>query len=118
MQAWVRHILPRAAAGKMTYIVLYTTDEIPSKARDGMKDFEKQLKKFHDLSFSMVEESTNAIFKDKVKEVKFKVLGCIPQVYNKKHENLYKQNKLIRVIQLIRLMAKVWFRGGVGVGVV
>jgi hypothetical protein len=97
MQAWVRHILPRAAAGKMTYIVLYTTDEIPSKARDGMKDFEKQLKKFHDLSFSMVEESTNAIFKDKVKEVKFKVLGCIPQVYNKKHENLYKQNKLISV---------------------
>lgn len=97
MQTWFRHILPRAAAGKMTYIVLYTTHEIPSKAREGMKDFGKQLKRAHDLSFNMVEKNTNIKFGEEVKGVKFKVLGCIPQVYNEKHQNLFKQGKLISV---------------------
>ena len=99
MQAWIRHILPRMAEGKMTYIVLYTADEIPSKARDGMKDFDRQLQNFWDLHWKGFENKAEITVNTSKKNSNdvFKILGCIPQLYSAKHENLFRQTKLINV---------------------
>lgn len=82
-QVWMRHVLPNAAKGEVTNIVIYTKEIFPEVASKKHKSFIDALDTFYSLSFEMVNnEVDNVTVHTPLVRSLWNIVGIVPQILN------------------------------------
>lgn len=90
-----KHILPNAASGKITNLLLYTTADDADRAKMNHIDFEKQLEIYHKQIYSWINTELDGITLKKPNKTKlWRIIGVVPQLLTKEHNKLLKQHYL------------------------
>jgi hypothetical protein len=88
-QVWMRHILPNAAKGKVTNIVLYTKEIFPEVASKKHNDFIGSLDVFYRNTFEMVNKELDGVtINVPLISDMWNIVGIIPQILNDKQTKM------------------------------
>jgi hypothetical protein len=88
-QAWMRHILPNAAKGKVTNIVLYTKEIFPEVASQKHKNFVDSLDRYYRQTFEMVNNEFDGItINVPLISGLWNIVGIAPQILNDSHTKM------------------------------
>mgnify|MGYP003651943840 CR=1 FL=1 len=88
-QAWMRHILPNAAKGKVTNIVLYTKEIFPEVASQKHKNFIDSLDRYYRQTFEMVNNEFDGItINVPLISGLWNIVGIAPQILNDRHTKM------------------------------
>jgi hypothetical protein len=112
-QIFCRHILPNAAKGKITNIILYTMSPDPDEAKERVSLFTKSINQFHEYTYSYINNGISGIKLDNSKSNQFwRIIGLIPQLNTEEHNKLLK-NYLLAPISDFKVVSSL----GVALGI-
>jgi hypothetical protein len=90
-----KHILPNAAAGKITNLVIYSMNDDSEKTKFNHLDFVNQLNEYHSNVYEWINKELSGIRLSKPNNCKlWRIVGVIPQLQDDKHKNMIKRHIL------------------------